>query len=112
MPSQFLSTESYARSDQIAFAKAGIPAILIMEGLNYKNISREQGLRLMIDWQQHIYHSPFDDLNQPMNFEAAQQHCQVIFAFCNYLANSLVKPEWQPGAPYINARLRSIAEKR
>jgi hypothetical protein len=112
IPSQFLALESFARSDQIAFAKAGIPAILIAEGLNLKSMSYAQALRNIIDWYDQIYHSPFDDLNQPINYDAARQHCQVLFSFCYSLANSTTLPEWKPGTPYINERLRTIAEKR
>jgi len=112
IPSQFLATESFARSDQIAFARAGIPSILISEGLDYKSMSPDQALPEAIAWYENIYHTPFDDLNQPINYEAARQHCQVLFAFCYSLANSTTLPQWKPGTPFINERLRTIAEKR
>lgn len=112
IPSQFLATESFARSDQIAFARAGIPSILIAEGLNYKSMTQQQALHATTEWYKNVYHTPFDDLNQPINYEAARQHCQVLFAFCWSLANSPALPEWNPGTPFINERLRTIAEKR
>jgi Zn-dependent M28 family amino/carboxypeptidase len=112
IPSPFLQTVPLARSDQISFAKAGIPALLIMEGSNYRHTAKEEGLQRMIDWGRTIYHTPFDDLQQPMNLEAAQQHAQIIFAFCYALANGNFAPQWEKGVPYINARLQSIAEKR
>jgi Zn-dependent M28 family amino/carboxypeptidase len=112
LPTEFLAFESFTRSDQVAFAKAGIPSLLIAEGLCYQNTSRTEGLQRMIEWMQHIYHSPFDDLNQPLNFQAARQHCQVIFAFCHPLADGAFYPDWKPGTPFITARLRSLAEKR
>lgn len=112
IPSQFAATESFARSDQVAFARAGIPSILISEGLNYKNMTQEKALQKTIEWFEHVYHTPFDDLNQPINDEAVRQHCQVLFAFCYSLANSNALPQWNPGTPFINERLRTIAEKR
>jgi len=112
IPSQFAATESFARSDQVAFARAGIPSILISEGLNYKNMTQEEALQKTIEWFENVYHTPFDDLNQPINYEAVRQHCQVLFAFCYSLANSTVLPQWKPGTPFINERLRTIAEKR
>lgn len=112
LPSQFLRVESFARSDQIAFAQAGIPSILIAEGLHYKESTPNQGLQRIVQWTENVYHTPFDDLNQFMNFEAAQQHCRIIFAFCYHLAQERDFPKWNTGTPYINARLRSIAEKR
>ncbi len=112
IPSPFLNSAAFTRSDQIAFAKAGIPAVLLMEGVDYRHSSPAAGLQRMIEWGQRIYHSPFDDLRQPINFAAARQHGQILFSFCWSLANGEEAPQWKPGTPYVNARLRSIAEKR
>jgi hypothetical protein len=112
IPTPFASSPAFARSDQISFAKAGIPALLIMEGTDYRHTSREEGLQRMIEWGRRIYHTPFDDLAQPINMEAAQQHGQILFAFCWMLANAEAAPQWKKGASYINARLQSAAEKR
>jgi hypothetical protein len=83
-----------------------------MEGSNYRNTPREAGLRRLIEWGRRIYHTPFDDLAQPINLKAAQQHSQILFAFCWMLANVDAAPQWKKEAPYINARLQSVAEKR
>lgn len=112
IPPVFAGSGSFTRSDQIVFARAGIPAILLMEGSEYHHTSRGEGVKRMIEWGESVYHSPFDDLQQPMNFAAAQQHGEILLAFCRLLAGSASAPEWKPGAPFINARLRSIAEKR
>ncbi|MDZ7336760.1 MAG: M28 family peptidase [candidate division KSB1 bacterium] len=111
-PSDCIALEAFNRSDQVVFAKAGIPSILISEGFSYHNRSREEGLLWINHWIQHFYHSPFDDLNQPLNFEAARQHCQLLFAFCHPIADGAFYPDWKPGSPYLMARLRSLAEKR
>jgi hypothetical protein len=58
------------------------------------------------------YHSPADDLNQEIDFIAAAQHTEVLFNLILNVANSEDTPEWKSGSPFINARLRSIAEKK
>jgi hypothetical protein len=108
----FNELKNINRSDQFAFMKAGIPSVLITEGLNYKNIPYSEGINRMMEWNQSIYHSPFDDLNQNINFRATKQHAEVIYEFAKYLANSNDAGEWKPGSPFVNARLQSIAEKR
>jgi hypothetical protein len=112
IPSFFEQGEPFYRSDQAAFAAAGIPSIMVVDGIDYKNLSREEALERFINYSKNIYHSPFDDLNQPMNFNAAVQHINFIYKFCNELANSDDVPEWKKGSPFINVRLRSIAEKK
>lgn len=112
VPAPFSASAAFARSDQFAFATAGIPAILIMEGQRYRNTSYDEGLQRMIRWGREIYHSPFDDLQQPLNYEAATQHTRALFAFCYALAELNEPPQWRPNTPFQNARLRTIAEQR
>lgn len=104
LPDQFLGYESFMRSDQIAFAKAGIPSILIAEGTDYVNMSSEAGVQKMIHWFENIYHSPFDDINQPIDWNAARQHCQIIFAYAVKLANIKQVPTWKSGTDFINIK--------
>ncbi len=110
--SRCIAMEAFIRSDQITFAKAGIPSILISESFSYPNHTREASLQRIEHWMHNYYHSPFDDLNQPLNFEAARKHCQLLFAFCHPIADGAFYPEWKPGTPYLTARLRSLAERR
>lgn len=112
IPPEFAATESFARSDQVAFAGAGIPSILVMDGIDYPGASREEGLKRLITWNETVYHTPFDDLRQPMNFAAAEQHARFLFEFIHALAEENSEPEWYPGAPYRHIRLRNRAEKR
>ena len=112
IPREFSASESYFRSDQIAFAQAGIPSILVVEGFSYQNSTPLEGRVRQIEWLENYYHTPFDDLSQPLNFDAAIQHCNLIFRFCQYIANQEIEPQWKSGTPYINVRLQSIAEKR
>ncbi|HSP88811.1 MAG TPA: M28 family peptidase, partial [Ignavibacteriaceae bacterium] len=112
IPEGFKNYEAFSRSDQIVFANAGIPSILVMEAPDYINISKEEGLKKFIQYSENIYHTPFDDLNQYMNLDAAIQHIKIIYDLCYMISISDEEPEWKNNSPYINARLRSIAEKR
>jgi len=112
IPPQFLSYESFARSDQMSFAKAGIPSILIMDGLQYHNLSPDQGLHRWLEWNNTIYHTPFDDLNQPVNFAAVNQHVKFLYDFCRQLSAMEQQPQWKYRVPFRLNRLQTIAEKR
>ncbi|MBN1999237.1 M20/M25/M40 family metallo-hydrolase [candidate division KSB1 bacterium] len=112
LPPIFEESESFSKSDQITFARAGIPSVFVVEGFNYSNYSVEQALNKWYFWQTNVYHTPFDDTNQPINFQAAAQLCSLIFDLTVKIANSETVPQWKPGTEYIHARLQSIAEKR
>jgi Zn-dependent M28 family amino/carboxypeptidase len=112
VPSIFMKSESFRMSDQITFATVGIPSILVMDGIDYKNLTKEEGLEKFIYFSDNIYHTPFDDLSQPINYEAAIQHIKLLFRLAYNIADSVEEPEWNSGSPFINARLRTIAEKK
>lgn len=112
IPNEFNSTMAFNMSDQIAFAMAGIPSVLTIEGPNYKTMDREQAIEMFINYSTNIYHTPFDDLTQEINYNAVEQHVEFLYSLVLLIANSKNVPEWKPGVPFINARLRSIAEKR
>jgi hypothetical protein len=112
LPEGLLLNQGFNKSDQIAFAKAGIPSVLIVEGPEYKNISYQEGLQKNIHYHKEIYHSPFDDLGLAINYNAVLQHLNLIKDLTVIISNDADAPEWLKGSPYINARLRTIAEKR
>ena len=112
VPAPFLYFESFARSDQFAFAHGGIPGILISDGLGYENLTPQEGLNKWLEWQENIYHSPFDDLNQPINFFAVEQHVKFLFDFISRLSRMNQQPQWKSGVPFRMYQLRVIAEQR
>ena len=112
IPPQFKQFEAFNRSDQIAFASAGIPSMLVLEGIKNKNYSEEEVLNAFIDYMINRYHTPIDDLNQNIDYTAAAQHAQLLFYLCYSIANSESIPDWYVDTPYVNARLRSIAERK
>ena len=107
-----MKSESFRMSDQITFASVGIPSILVMDGIDYKNLTKEEGLEKFIYFSDNIYHTPFDDLTQQLNYDAAVQHIKLLFRLSYNIADSIEEPEWNSGSPFINARLRTIAEKK
>lgn len=112
IPPVFLEKEPFYNSDQFSFAQAGIPAILVMEGIDYQNTSPDEGLRRFVDWGRNVYHTPFDEPEQDINFGAVKQHVQILFVFSDMLASTFVLPQWFPGVHFITPRLQSIAEQR
>ncbi len=112
IPLIFQGVAPFVLSDQIAFAQAGIPAILLMEGIHFKNLSSETGIGIFVSWCRSRYHTPFDDLEQPINRPAVRQHVQVLLGFIGALADTYRPPQWVAPSRYGMARLRSIIEHR
>ena len=112
IPGIFDQSDAFYLSDQLSFALAGIPSMITMEGIDYKHISKKEGTERFINYSEKVYHTPFDDLNQKINFNASIEHISFLYNLITELLNSEEAPEWNEGTPFINARLRSIAEKK
>jgi len=112
IPPEFYSYETFNRSDQIAFAKAGIPSILVLDAIDYISLSKEAALEKIIYYNQNIYHTPFDDLNIEINYEAAGKYVKLISLFAIELSNATEEISWKENSPYNFIRLQTKAEKR
>lgn len=112
IPDIFDRSNAFYLSDQLSFALAGIPSIITMDGIDYKHLSKEEGIERFINYSEKVYHTPFDDLSQKIDFNASIEHINFLYNLIFNLVNSKETPEWNEGTPFINARLRSIAEKK
>jgi len=104
--------DAFDRSDQIAFAYSGIPSILILDGMNYKTIEKQQAIEVLYDYFANNYHTPMDDIRQAINWSATIQHFRFIVDFSDKILNSDFIPEWYPNNRFYLQRLRTEVEKR
>ena len=109
LPDLFWDAESFSRSDQKAFAERGVPSILVNEGFDLRHLTEDEAIRGNLEWLANRYHTPFDDLEQPLDWRAVEQHCRVILALVYTLAEDPREPEWYQGTPYLYERLLSRA---
>lgn len=92
--------ESFFKSDQLSFARAGIPSIQVIEGYEYPFISKEEALARTRLWFKKIYHSPFDDMDQDIDFKSIARYTNFMVVFCNRILNMERKPQWYQDSPY------------
>ena len=86
----------YRRSDQFNFIRNGVPGIAFIFG--YENGSREEGIYRA--WYRERYHKPQDDLQQPVDFEAAARFQQFFNKLTEAVANADQRPRWHAGSAY------------
>ena len=55
------------------------------------------GKKLTENWIRTRYHTPQDDMQQPLNFKAARLCTEVLFAVGYEIANAPDRPHWNPG---------------
>jgi Zn-dependent M28 family amino/carboxypeptidase len=82
----------FIRSDQASFVKYGIPALAFKFG--WLPDTPEQ--KAFNDWIKNRYHKPSDDLNQPIDREAAVHFDRVLSTLALRVANAPQRPSWYP----------------
>jgi hypothetical protein len=81
----------FIRSDQYSFIQRGIPALAF--GFGCQADSPEQ--KLIREWLKTRYHAPSDDLQQPVNKQAAAQFNHVALALVERIADDPERPSWK-----------------
>ena len=80
----------FIRSDQYSFIRRGIPSLAFKFGYDFGS-PNEKTRR---DWVRDVYHKPNDDLNQPVDLEAAATFNRVIMRLLQRVANDQTRPAW------------------
>lgn len=86
----------FIRSDQYSFVRQGVPAVAISDGFKAAD-PKINGRDVSLAWEKTRYHTPKDDMNQPLNFEAAAKCTRINFAVGYIVAEETERPTWNKG---------------
>jgi Zn-dependent M28 family amino/carboxypeptidase len=81
----------FVRSDQYSFIRTGVPSIALMFG-HPPGTQEDQIVR---EWNAHRYHSPQDNLSQPVDKAAASEFDAYLDALIRRVADAPEPPHWQ-----------------
>ena len=81
----------FTRSDHYPFVRRGVPAVLMMTG--YANGGEVVWKHFMAK----IYHSPADDLSQPISWHALARYGELNYRIARALADAPDRPRWYAG---------------
>lgn len=87
MPEQSI----FVRSDHYQFIRRGVPAILLFTG--HANGGKAQWDRYLA----RVYHTPKDDLSQPINWRAGVRYARLNSDIARLLADADQRPRWYRG---------------
>lgn len=83
---------AFIRTDLYSFVQVGVPGVNYSFG--YEPGSLEE--KIKADWRTLRYHSPADDLDQPVDKSAAAQLDAFVAAMAREVANQPQRPAWRP----------------
>lgn len=81
----------FTRSDHYRFVEQGIPAVFLMTGF------QNGGEKAFTTFLKTNYHHPGDDLNQPIDYQAAAKFALVNYEIARELADAPARPVWKKG---------------
>ncbi len=84
----------FARSDQYSFAIAGIPAVSLKAGPAGGSADLQRA------FARTTYHTPADDLSQPIQWDAAPLFTRLNHDIVRRIADADARPAWNPGDFY------------
>lgn len=96
----------FIRSDQYSFVRQGVPSVAIVEG--FKAVDPGiNGRDVSLEWERTRYHTPKDDMQQPLNLDSAAKLTRVDFAVGYLLAQQPQRPAWNQGDFFAQASERA-----
>jgi hypothetical protein len=86
----------FVRTDQFSFVRAGVPAAALKFGF----LPGTPEAQIEHDWRAIRYHSPEDNLSQPVDLEAAGRFGAFLTAYVMAVANAAERPRWLPTSTF------------
>jgi Zn-dependent M28 family amino/carboxypeptidase len=104
VPDQFPDRGYYYRSDQLSFARVGVPGLYLNAGTDA--IGKPEGwMRQQIeDYEAKHYHQPSDQLQPDWSFDGMIEDDVLGFAVGYAVANADAMPAWLPGDEFAALR--------
>jgi hypothetical protein len=87
---------NFIRSDQYSFVLQGVPAVDVTDGIHAID-SKIDGLAIQKKWLITRYHTPLDNIDQPIDFDSMAKGAVLNFLIGYRVAEHDSVPEWHKG---------------
>ena len=100
----------YYRSDQLNFAKIGVPALYFKSGIRYRDRPEGWGQQVNDAWRRSNYHQPSDEVGPDWNLEGMVEDARLAFAVGLAAADTDDRPRWVAGDEFAAVRAASLVD--
>jgi hypothetical protein len=107
IPDPMPEENDFVRSDQYSFVLQGVPAVVMSDGITSTD-PKINGLAIEKKWLVTRYHTPLDNMDQPLDYESGAKAAGLNFLVGYELAQRDQPPEWNKGDFFG----RKFAQKR
>lgn len=95
VPDPMPEENNFIRSDQYSFVLGGVPALDLSDGPDSSD-SAVHGLEVLKKWLVTRYHTPLDNMAQPLDFRSAANAASANFLLGYDIAQNPTPPSWNP----------------
>jgi Zn-dependent M28 family amino/carboxypeptidase len=99
----------YYRSDHFNFAKAGVPALSVGDGIVYVGKPADFGKQKQADYLANDYHAPSDHVKPDWDLSGFAEQAKLLLAVGYRVARAHEFPEWKPGNEFRRVREAALA---
>ncbi len=107
-PDQRPGQGSYFRSDQLSFARVGVPAVYLNSGLDYEGRPEGWGAEMAGEYGREHYHQPSDEYREDWSTDGIVQMARLTFQFGYRVAKLQEWPTWNDGESFRAIRDDSL----
>lgn len=86
----------FTRSDHYRFVQQGIPSVFLVTGWG-KDTNGKDGGKIFMDFLGKTYHSPHDEIDQDIDYNAGAKFAYVNWLITSAIANDDKRPTWNEG---------------
>ena len=108
VPDQFPDRGSFYRSDQLNFARIGVPALHLIGGTEFAGHDRAWGRARIDEYIKQRYHQPSDQVDDTWKLDGAMDDLALEVVTLLRLADSPTMPTWRPGDEFEQVRVEAL----
>jgi Zn-dependent M28 family amino/carboxypeptidase len=90
----------FFRSDQLHFARFGVPVLYLRSALNLVDGGEEAGRKAYTDYTANHYHKTSDEYDPNWDFRGVIDDVKAMHAVGRQLADGMTFPQWKAGADF------------
>jgi Zn-dependent M28 family amino/carboxypeptidase len=99
----------YYRSDQLNFAKIGVPALYFKPGNRFRGRPDGWGREVNDRWRREVYHQPSDEISEDWDLSGMVEDARLAFGVGLAVAEADALPRWRPGDEFEEIRANALA---
>ncbi|MEO7324056.1 MAG: M28 family metallopeptidase [Dokdonella sp.] len=101
----------FFRSDQLHFARFGVPVLYLRSGLTLVDGGEEAGRKAYADYTANRYHKVTDEYDPNWDFRGVIQDIEAMHVVGRQLADGRTFPQWNAGADFHRPQVPAAASK-